>query len=105
MSLADFANVHQSTEFDIIGEDDIRLQRVGDKSSVGKVFRGDDPATPTNTILVTLTRAGRDHLDPAYLYYALESLHMQGYFSRLSKGTAQQFITVADVEDIPIRLG
>jgi restriction endonuclease S subunit len=105
MSLADFANVHTSTKVDIIGGDDIRLQRVGDRQSVGKPFRGDDPATPVNTILITLTSGGRDHLNPAYLYYMLESLHMQGYFSRLAKGTAQQFITVADVEDIPIRLG
>jgi len=105
MKLSDFANIHIVTPETSVRPTDILLQRVGVDDTVGKPFLGNDPATPRNTIIVSLNETGSCLVHPQYLYYMLTALHSQGYFSRLARGTAQQFIKVSDVKDVPISLG
>jgi hypothetical protein len=63
------------------------------------------PLHPTNTILVRLTKQGREEMDYSTLFAWLLYMFNRGYYRRLACGTCQQCIRIRDVKDIPVEGG
>lgn len=83
-------------------EADFWLQRKGSEKTVG---------TPTKdfyeeNIGVKVKEEYMDKVDPNYLYYYFQFLHMKGVFGPLSHGTLKlKNVSISDIKSIPVTLG
>ena len=95
-----------SCSIELVSEDIVVSRVSGSIGSLGKSWvvgsKGLDawPGNPESCIHIRVVR--HDILLPGYLYYLLQYLHSIGYFSRIARGSVQQFIRVSDVRDIAL---
>ena len=79
-------------------EADFWLQRKGSEQSVGKPSK----EFYEENIGVKVKDEYLDKVDPNYLYYYFQYLHMQGVFAPISHGTLDlKNITINDIKSIP----
>ena len=105
-SLGELCIVSKGSSCIELVSEDIVISRVsGSIGSLGKswvIGKGVDswPGNPESLIHIRVVR--KDVLLPGYLYYLFQYLHSVGYFSKLARGSVQQFIRVSDVRGIAL---
>ena len=98
MRLKDVALVFKGGKVDLKEGDIAIVARHGDVARLGFPTLGTYSQSPANSIIIRVNKP--EIIDNRYLYYALMYMHQRGLFRQIAGGTAVQYLTVQDVEDI-----
>ena len=106
MKLGSITRVWQCTEDDRPDEDTTMIARIGNAQTVGKVVDEADKGTAIPlSKYICIKPLDKNKLLPRYLYYAMQYVHMEGYWRRVSTPYLgdKHKITITEVRNVQVK--
>ncbi len=104
MKLADLTKVWYCNEEEPPDEDTVMIKRRGDLTEVGKVLEIKNKSDAKLKDFICIKPLDKNRLLPKYLYYAMQYMHMRGYYHKVATQYGSKYkITTSDVKKIEVQ--